>query len=113
MFCKIGDTIGYIIKSQKFGETEWKWKLVETNVDRLYICKDGVRVYTKSFRALYDDEIRSNTNIITGNSKLILVQEPFLLNDDLRERVTQWVEWMNEDPKNEMISSGFGKLSGV
>ena len=34
------------------------------------------------------------------NSNIILVQEPFLLDDELREKVTKWVEWANNvDPK--------------
>ena len=42
----------------------------------------------------------SNANIMKGNSGLILVSEPFLLDDELKEKVTKWVEWANNaDPK--------------
>lgn len=42
-------------------------------------------------------EIYENEDI---NDNLILVQEPFLLDDELRERVNRWVEWANKvDPK--------------
>ena len=34
-----------------------------------------------------------------NNSHIILVQEPFLLDDELREKATKWVEWANKaDP---------------
>lgn len=34
-------------------------------------------------------------NIMKKNSKIILVREPFLLDDELRKKVTEWVEWAN------------------
>ena len=35
-----------------------------------------------------------------NNQNLILVQEPFLLDDELREKVMAWVKWANKaDPK--------------
>ena len=38
--------------------------------------------------------------MMKGNESLIIVQEPFLLDDELREKVTKWVEWANQaDPK--------------
>ena len=38
--------------------------------------------------------------MMKNNQNLILVQEPFLLDDELREKVTKWVEWANQaDPK--------------
>lgn len=36
-----------------------------------------------------------NANIMKKNSKIILVREPFLLDDELRKKVTEWVEWAN------------------
>lgn len=41
-----------------------------------------------------------NANMMKGDSRLILVQEPFLLDDDLREKCLKWVDWANKaDPK--------------
>ena len=35
------------------------------------------------------------------NPNLILVSEPFLLDDELRDKVTRWVDWTNmADPKD-------------
>ena len=106
-FCKIGDTIGYIRKSQKFGDTDWKWGLSESKVNSMRICKDGIHVYAKGSSPLYDEEIRSNTKIMTENKYIILVYEPFLLNDDTRARATRWIEWVNEHPENEKNALDF------
>jgi hypothetical protein len=46
------------------------------------------------------EEIVDNAEIMKKNPNLILVREPFLLDDELRDRVTKWVEWANHaDPK--------------
>ena len=43
--------------------------------------------------------IVENANFMRNNPQLILVQEPFLLDDELKEKVTKWVEWANKaDP---------------
>ena len=40
-----------------------------------------------------------NANFMRNNPRLILVQEPFLLDDELKEKVVKWVEWANKaDP---------------
>lgn len=46
------------------------------------------------------EEIVDNANIMKENPNLIIVTEPFLLDDELREKATKWVEWANKaDPK--------------
>lgn len=46
------------------------------------------------------EEIVDNANMMKSNNSLILVCEPFLLDDELKEKVTKWVEWANNaDPK--------------
>lgn len=46
------------------------------------------------------EEIVSNANLMKENPNLILVREPFLLDDELKERCVKWVEWANNaDPK--------------
>lgn len=45
------------------------------------------------------EEIVSNANIMKNNPKIILTREPFLLDDELKERCEKWVEWANKaDP---------------
>lgn len=65
------------------------------------ISSKSDRVYSKILQCPVDyEEIVDNAEIMKKNPKLILVQEPFLLDDELRDRVINWVEWANHaDPK--------------
>jgi hypothetical protein len=58
------------------------------------------RVYSKMLAYPVDyEEIVDNANLMKNNSSVILVREPFLLDDELREKVLKWVEWANKvDP---------------
>lgn len=47
------------------------------------------------------EEIVDNANIMKNNSSIILVREPFLLDDELREKVVRWVEWANKAKPSE------------
>ena len=64
------------------------------------ISSRGDRVYSKMLKYPIDyEEIVDNANMMKGNSSIILVREPFLLDDELREKVLRWVEWANKaDP---------------
>ena len=64
------------------------------------ISSRGDRVYSKMLQFPVDyEEIVDNANIMKNNSDLILVREPFLLDDELREKVVRWVDWANKaDP---------------
>ena len=42
------------------------------------------------------DEIKTNADIMKKNPKIILICEPFLLDDELRKKVVEWVEWANK-----------------
>lgn len=42
------------------------------------------------------EDILDNANIMKQNPNLILVREPFLLDDELRDKVLKWVEWANK-----------------
>ena len=65
------------------------------------ISSRGDRVYSKMLLYPVDyEEIVDNANMMKGGSGLILVREPFLLDDELKDKVTRWVEWANKtDPK--------------
>ena len=65
------------------------------------ITSRGDRVYSKMLQRPVDyEEVVDNADIMKKNQRLILVQEPFLLDDELRDRVMKWVEWANHaDPK--------------
>lgn len=61
----------------------------------------GDRVFSKMLMFPIDyEDIVSTAEMMKGNSGLIIVGEPFLLDDELKEKVTRWVEWANKtDPK--------------
>lgn len=65
------------------------------------ISNRGDRVYSKMLSSPVDyEEIVSNANMMKDDSGLIIVSEPFLLDDELKEKVVRWVEWANKaDPK--------------
>lgn len=62
----------------------------------------GDKVYSKMLLYPVDyEEIVDNANIMKQNPKLILVREPFLLDDELRDKVVKWVEWANKADSKE------------
>ena len=78
-----------------------KFKFREATFTRR-ITSRADRVYSKLLSYPIDyEEIVSNANIMKNNSKIILVSEPFLLDDELRERAIKWVEWANKADESE------------
>lgn len=93
--------IGYIVKYDLTLNphlTE-KFKFREATFTRR-ISSRGDRVYSKMLQFPIDyEEIVDNADIMKKNPSLILVQEPFLLDDELRDKAVRWVEWANKaDP---------------
>lgn len=72
-----------------------KFHFFETPFTRRITSK-GDRVYSKLFYPLDYEEIVDNAEWMKGNSRMILVDEPFLLDDELREKCVKWVEWANK-----------------
>ena len=73
-----------------------KFKFKEATFTRR-ISSRGDRVYCKMLAHPIDyEEIVDNANMMKGKSGLILVEEPFLLDDELREKCLRWVEWANK-----------------
>jgi hypothetical protein len=61
------------------------------------ITSKGDRVYSKMLVYPVDyEEIVDNANMMKGDSKIILVCEPFLLDDELRDKYVKWVERANK-----------------
>ena len=77
-----------------------KFKFIEATFTRR-ISSCGDRVYSKMLACPVDyEEIVGTTNIMKENNGLIIVCEPFLIDDELREKAIRWVEWANKtDPK--------------
>ena len=91
---KLGDTIGMINKvlfNMKDDRTNY-WKLSEGKVKSITLNRKGRRVKADHFYTLDADEIESNTKWMLDTERLILTCEPFILTDELRERVTRWIE---------------------
>lgn len=89
--------IGYIqeIDLQLNPQYKERFRFKEASFTRR-ISSRGDRVYSKMLAYPVDyEEIVDNANIMKKNSKVILVREPFLLDDELRKKVTEWVEWAN------------------
>lgn len=94
--------IGYIQKidlSLNPNLTE-QWRFKEATFTRR-ISSRGDRVYSKMLLYPVDyEEIVSNANMMKDNPSLILVCEPFLLDDELRRKVIKWVEWANKEDRS-------------
>lgn len=93
--------IGYIQRYDlKFNPhlTE-RFKFREASATRTINSKgDKIRSKMLAFPVDYE-EIASNTKIMKERG-LILVCEPFLLDDELRKKALRWVEWANNtNPK--------------
>ena len=65
------------------------------------ISSKGDRVYSKLFYPLDYEEIVDNANMMKENPGLIMVDSPFLLDDELREKAIRWVEWANKADERE------------
>lgn len=93
--------LGYIVKYDLTLNPHLtdKFKFREATFTRR-ISSRGDRVYSKMLQFPIDyEEIIDNADIMKKNPSLILVQEPFLLDDELRDKVIRWVEWANKaDP---------------
>lgn len=77
------------------------------------ISSRGDRVYSKMLLYPVDyEEIVDNANIMKNNSSVILVREPFLLDDELRKKVTAWVEWANKADPSEYDPFAKGESNG-
>ena len=90
---KLGDIIGMIVK---FIEPQ-KYELREAKVTSIRITKQGTKIYApKCFHPIFLDEIECNTNLMNENKDIVLVHEPVLLNDEIRERMQRWCEFATE-----------------
>ena len=100
--CKIGDIIGYIAKYER---EENPYELKEAKVTSIRLTKEGLKVYApKCFRPLYAEDIEFNTNIMSGGN-LIIVREPFVLNEDTRAKAERWIEWANSNQGEVKVKS--------
>ena len=102
---KIGYIVEYDLELNPHLTEKFKFK--EATFTRR-ISSRGDRVYSKLLAFPVDyEEIVDTANMMKNNSGLIIVREPFLLDDELREKCLRWVEWANKVDESEY--SFFGK----
>lgn len=90
--------IGYIVR---YGDrnTGYRFKFYESSYTRKITSRSD-RIYSKILYPQDYDIVKDNTEIIKGKGD-ILVTEPFFLDDELREKVVNWVDWANAaDPRD-------------
>lgn len=72
-----------------------KFKFREASFTRTINSRgDKIRSKILMFPVDYE-EVADNAAIMKQNPNLILVREPFLLDDELKDKCTKWVEWAN------------------
>jgi hypothetical protein len=78
-----------------------RFKFIEANATRT-INSRGDKVRSKILMCPVDyEEVHDNAKWMKENPQLIIVCEPFLLDDELREKVKKWVEWANKAEPSE------------
>lgn len=98
---KLGDSIGVIQKVLWSGDgRENYWKMSEGKVKSININSKGRRVKADHFYTLDAQEVEANTEWMLADKNIILVCEPFILTDELRERVNRWIERENRGDGN-------------
>lgn len=95
-------TLGYIRRNnlELNPQITEKFRLIEAPYTQS-ISSRGNKVRSKMFHTSLDyEDVAFNTELMKERNNMIVVQEPFFMDDELRERVTKWVEWANNaDPK--------------
>lgn len=94
----IKNKIGYICRIAGKG-TGYMFRFLETSYTRK-ISSRSDRVYSKILYPQNYDDVKNNTEIMKENG-VILVTEPFFLDDELREKAVRWVEWANNADQRE------------
>lgn len=89
------DRIGYI-RRQEHPDGTTSFKFIEAKIKSVRIGKKGTSVYSDKFYSLDAEELESNTEIMSGDSKFILVGEPFVTDDLLTEHLKNVVEHWNK-----------------
>lgn len=103
--------IGYIRRNNtELNPTRPRFEFREATFTRR-ISNRGDRVYSKMLvRPVDYEDIVETANEMKNDSGIIVVNEPFLLDDDLRKKIVRWVEWANKaDPSEyDPFAKNFG-----
>lgn len=98
------DKIGYIRRQENLDGTT-TFKLIEASIKSVRIGKKGPSVYSDRFRALDAEELEWNTEIMSDNSALVLVDEPFITNDELSKRLQKVVAHWNKNGAETLLGN--------
>ena len=100
------DRIGYI---RRWEDSDgWHFKLIESKITSVRVGRNRTSVYSKDFRALDAEELEDNTKLMQDHSNLILVQEPFITNDELSEYLRKVVDYWNEHGAESLLGEKYG-----
>lgn len=97
----IGESIGIILNIH----SKKKYILFESKIKCIKITKKKTKLYCEDvFSSLDENEVKENTEWLKGNKNIILLDSPFLIDDEIRERANKWCEWAtnNYDRFNEI-----------
>ena len=98
---KIGYITKYDLKFNPHLKENETFKFKEATYTRK-INSRGDKIYSKLLAYPFDyEEVADNADMMKRNKNLIIIQEPFLLDDELREKVTKWVELANKANQEE------------
>ena len=89
------DKIGYI-RRREYPDGTTKFKFIEAKIKSVRIGKKRTSVYSDRFYALDAEELKSNTEMMSDSSKLVLVGEPFITNGEITERLKKVVDHWNK-----------------
>lgn len=99
------DKIGYIKRYTDAEDEKEEFKFIEGKIKKIVIGKKKKSVYSDKFYTLDMDEVEFNTKMISGKSKLILVNEPFITTDEYSEHCKQVVDYWNEHGAKSILDS--------
>lgn len=91
-------SIGYIARSVVDGKPQFAFR--ESSYTRRITAR-GDMVYSDMLLFPVDYEDVASTTSLIKECALMVVTEPFFLDDELRDKVAKWIEWANNaDPKD-------------
>lgn len=87
------DKIGYIRRATIDGKEQFKF--IEAKIKSVRVGKKQTSVYTDKFYALDAEEVEFNTEMISKGKGIMLVNEPFITNDEYSEHCRKTVDYWN------------------
>lgn len=89
------DKIGYIRRTtDETGKQHFKY--TESKIKKVVIGKKKISVYSDGFYTLDAEELESATKIFDIDKGILLVNEPFITNEELAEWCQKNVNYWNE-----------------